>query len=156
MPVDEVVYKSLWEEQEHIIMPGLEQAHITLELIALINTKAMVISNMHPPWGALAHGQRIGRLLTNAVADFEVAPFIGLVLRIALNAIATSDAALCSLAIRVGLSRKPITPDILRLPSAYLQYYKNLPSSPTELTLNISSEGERHTDEQWADNLLII
>ncbi|KAI1159452.1 hypothetical protein F5B18DRAFT_636931 [Nemania serpens] len=153
-PVDEVAYKSLWEEQEQIIMPGLAQAYITQALIALTNVEAVVISSMHRPWGALVHGRQTGRPPTNAVEDFEAVPFIGRVLRITLTAIATSGAALRSLAVTVGLSWETITTDILRLSEAHLQYYKSLPPSLTELTLNISAEGKRGAEDRWADDLL--
>ncbi|KAI8625653.1 hypothetical protein F5Y19DRAFT_262266 [Xylariaceae sp. FL1651] len=153
-PVDEVAYKSLWEEQEHIIKCGLAQAHITQALIALTNTDAIVISNMHRPWGALAHGRQTGRAPTNSSVDFGEPPFISQVLRIALTAIATSGVALRSLSITVGPAWETITPDILRLSEAHLQYYKSLPPSLTELTLKISSEGKRDAVDHWADDLL--
>ncbi|KAI0804893.1 hypothetical protein GGR55DRAFT_657638 [Xylaria sp. FL0064] len=153
-PVDEVAYKSLWEEQEKIIMPGLAQAYITRALIALTNVEAVVIANTHRPWGALVHGRQTGRPPTNAVEDFEAVPFIGRVLCIALTAIATSGAALRSLAVTIRLSGETITPDILRLSEAHLQYYKSLPPSLTKLTLNISTEGKRGAEDRWTDDLL--
>ncbi|KAI1377835.1 hypothetical protein F4677DRAFT_413684 [Hypoxylon crocopeplum] len=152
-PVDKVAYKPPWEEQEHIIMPSLAQAYITQALIALPNVEAIVISNMHRPWGSLAHGRQTGRPPTNALEDLEEVAFVGRVLHIVLTAIATSGAAIGSLAITAGLSRGAITPDTLRPSEAHLQYYKSLPSSPTELTINVSAEGKRGAEYRWADDL---
>ncbi|KAJ3564803.1 hypothetical protein NPX13_g7721 [Xylaria arbuscula] len=147
-PVDKVAYKSLWEEQKQIIIPGLTQAYITQALIALTNAEAVVISNIHRPWGALVHSRQTGRPPTNTVEDFEAVPFIGRILHIALTAIATSGAALRSLAVTVGLSGETITPDILRLSEAHLQYHKSLPPNLTELTLNISAEGKGSAEDR--------
>ncbi|KAK4238942.1 hypothetical protein C8A03DRAFT_14647 [Achaetomium macrosporum] len=152
-PLDKVAYTSLWEEQEHIIMSGLAQAYITRALISLTNIEAVVISNMHRPWGALAHGRQTGLPPTNALDDYEEVPFLGHVLRITLTAIATSGAALSSLAITAGLPREAIVPDILRPSESHFQYYKNLPPSLTELTLNVSAEATRGAEDRWADDL---
>ena len=152
-PLDKVAYTSLREEQQHIIMSGLAQAYITQALISLTNIEAVVISNMHRPWGALAHGQQTGRPPTNVLDDYEEVPFLGQVLRITLTAIATSGAALSSLAITAGLPREAIGPDILRPSESHFQYYKNLPPSLTELTLNVSAEATRGAGDRWADDL---
>ncbi|KAH7141558.1 hypothetical protein B0J13DRAFT_557008 [Dactylonectria estremocensis] len=152
-PVDKATYKSLWEEQEHIIMSGLAQAYITQALISLTNIEAVVISNMHQPWGALAHGRQTGLPPTNVLHNYEQVPFIGQVLRITLTAIATTGAALSSLAITAGLTREAITPDILRPSKSHFQYYKSLPPSLTGLTLNVSAEATRGAEDRWADDL---
>lgn len=153
-PFDKAAYISLWEEQEHIIMSGLAQAYITQALISLPNIEAVVISNMHRPWGALAHGRQTGLPPTNALNDYEVVPFLGQVLRITLTAIATSSAALSNLSITAGvLSVEAITPDILRPSESHFQYYKNLPPSLTELTLNVSAEATRGAEDRWVDDL---
>jgi hypothetical protein len=153
-PLDKVAYTSLWEEQEHMIMSGLAQAYITQALISLANIEAVVISNMHRPWGALAHGRQTGLPPTNALDDYEEVPFLGQVLRIAVTAIATSGAALSSLAIEAGiLSREAIAPDILRFSESHFQYYKSLPPSLTELTLNVSAKATRGSEDRWADDL---
>ncbi|KAK4170579.1 hypothetical protein QBC36DRAFT_201102, partial [Triangularia setosa] len=144
---------SLWEEQEHIIMTGLAQAYITQALISLTNIEAVVISNMYRPWGALAHGRQTGLPPTNALDDYEKVLFLGQVLRITLTAIATSGAALSSLAITAGLCREAIVPDILRPSESHFQYYKNLPPSLTELALNVSAEATRGAEDRWADDL---
>ncbi|KAK4653543.1 hypothetical protein QC762_0084700 [Podospora pseudocomata] len=152
--LDKVAYTSLWEEQEYIIMSGLAQAYITQALISLPNIEAAVISNMHRPWGALAHGRQTGLPPTNALDDSMQVQFLGQVLRITLTAIATSGAALSSLAITAGvLSREAIAPDILRPSESHFQYYKNLPPSLTELTLNVSAKATRGAEDRWADDL---
>ncbi|KAK4108880.1 hypothetical protein N656DRAFT_783517 [Canariomyces notabilis] len=152
-PLDKAAYTSLWEEQEHMIMSGLAQAYITQALISLTNIEAVVISNRHRPWGALALGRQTGLPPTNAVDDYEEVPFLGRLLRITLTAIATSGAALSSLTITAGLPREAIVPDILRLPESHLQYYKSLPPSLTELTLNVSAEARRGAGDRWADDV---
>ncbi|EAQ89437.1 predicted protein [Chaetomium globosum CBS 148.51] len=152
-PLDKAAYTSLWEEQQHIIMSGLAQAYITQALISLTNIEAVVISNMHRPWGALAHGRQTGRPPTNVLNDYEEVPFLGQVLRITLTAVATSGAALSSLDITAGLPREAIGPDILRPSESHFQYYKNLPPSLTELTLNVSAEATRGAEDRWADDL---
>jgi hypothetical protein len=152
-PLDKVAYTSLWEEQEHIITTGLAQAYITQALISLTNIEAVVISNMHRPWGALAHGRQTGLPPTNALDDYEKVPFLGQALRITLTAIATSGAAVSSLAITAGLSREAIVPDILRPSESHFQYYKNLPPSLTELALNVSAGARRGAEDRWADDL---
>lgn len=156
-PFDKVAYTSLWEEQEHIIISGLAQAYITQALISLTNIEAVVISNMHRPWGALAHGRQTGLPPTNALEDYEEVPFLGQVIRITLTAIATSGAALRSLAITgftAGIfSRGGITPDVFRLSESHFQYYKNLPPSLTEITLSVSAEARRGAEDRWADDL---
>lgn len=150
---DKVAYESLWKEQEHIIVPGLAQAYITQALISLPNLEAIVISNMHRPWGALAHSQQTGLAPTNVLDGYEEGSFLGHILRITLTAIATSGVALGSLAIRTDLSREAIKPDILRPSESHFQYYKNLPPSLTELTLMVSAEAKRGGEDRWADDL---
>ncbi|KAK0721749.1 hypothetical protein B0T26DRAFT_700191 [Lasiosphaeria miniovina] len=151
-PLDKVAYTSLWEEQKHI-MTGLAQAYITQALISFTNIEAVVISNMHRPWGAVAHSRQTGLPPTNAINDYEEVPFVGQVLRITLTAIVTSGAALSSLAITTGLSEDAIVPDILRPSESHFQYYKNLPLSLTELTLAVSAEATRGAENRWADDL---
>ncbi|KAK3304776.1 uncharacterized protein B0T15DRAFT_537561 [Chaetomium strumarium] len=151
--LDKTAYTSLWEEQENIITSGLAQAYITQALISLANIESVVISNMHRPWGALAHGRQTGLPPTNVLDDYAEVPFLGQVLRITLTAIATSGAALSSLAITAGLPREAIVPDILRPSESHLQYYKNLPPSLTELTLNVSAEAARRAEDRWADDV---
>jgi hypothetical protein len=141
-----VAYTSLWEEQEHIIMSGLAQAYITHALISLTNIKPVVISNMHRPWGALVHGRQIGLPPTNTLDDYEGVPFLGQVLRITLTAIATSGAALSSLAITAGLPGEAIVPDILRPSESHSN--TNLPPSLTELTVNVSAEATRGAEDR--------
>ncbi|KAI1288758.1 hypothetical protein F5Y03DRAFT_389045 [Xylaria venustula] len=113
-------------DEEQIIMPGLARAYITQALIALTKAEAVVISNMHRPWGALVHGRQTGRPPTNAVEDFEAVPFIGRVLRIALTAIATSGAALRSLAVTtddlltfIGMFRQLTQLDLVITPDRF-------------------------------------
>ncbi|KAI0384213.1 hypothetical protein F5Y04DRAFT_249266 [Hypomontagnella monticulosa] len=151
--VDRAAYMFLWEEQEHEIMPELAQAYITRALIALTNVKVIIISNTHRPWGALAHNRQTGIPLTNALGDSDEWPFVGQVVDVVLTAIVTSGAAIGRLAITAGDNKEAITPDILRLTRAHLQYYGDLPSSLTELVLYISDEGSRNSEHEWVHDL---
>lgn len=151
---DQNAYQSLREEQEHIIHSGLAQAYVTLALSALANTTAVVIDSSHRPWGASRLSQQTGLPPTNFIDEFEEVPFVTHILRIVLTAVVTSGTSLASFAINIGLHRRAITPDALRLSEAHLQYYKNLPLSLTQLTLTVSAEAERGTDTQWTNDLL--
>jgi hypothetical protein len=155
-PLDKAAYMSLWEEQEHLIMSGLAQAYFTQALISLPNIEDVVISNRHRPWGALAHRRQTGLPPTNVLDDCESPPFLGHVLRITLTAIATSGAALSSLAITAGFRSRDseaIAPGILRPSEPHLEYYKNFPPNLTELTLNVSASATRGAEDRWADDL---
>ncbi|KFA70862.1 hypothetical protein S40288_11632 [Stachybotrys chartarum IBT 40288] len=152
--VDKAAYKLLWEEQEHLITSGLVQAYLTKGLMTLPNIEAVAISNRHRPWGALAHERQIGLPPTNLLDDFEDIPFVSHVLRITLTAIATSGAALSSFALMAGFPREAITPDIIRPPEAYIQYYSNISTSLRELTLNISPTAKTGAEDRWTDDLL--
>ncbi|KAI2615483.1 hypothetical protein GGR54DRAFT_291945 [Hypoxylon sp. NC1633] len=155
-PVNKVAYKSLWEEQELIIMPGLAQAYITQALIALPNVEAILISSEHRPWGLSAHRRQTGLppMATDALAQFQSAPFAARLLHIVLTAIATSGTALDMFAMKASLYRRAITPDHLRPSEAHLQCYKSLPSSLTKLILKVCDGGRGNLEFRWADDLL--